>query len=317
MSLTRCAADIAFISSRLLHRFWRYMLEPFCPSAWRKSFTELKGLSLARLRGAFFQVAIYYFVLSPLVAMPFYNTCIFHPSMAGDYSISELEGIKKQDVFFVSGDGTRLHGWYFARPGARKTVLLSHGNGGNLSNRQALCSLLLSEASVFIYDYRGYGLSKGTPSVDGCLEDAVAAFDYLRSTLKLPAGRIVLYGESLGTGFTCQLAARRPCASIILQSGFQSLPQIAREKIPLIWIYPNFLFPVNKLDNLSYVKDKHPPLLVIHGMQDSLIPPHNAEDLFAAASAKKSIIRLPKAGHRDVPANITYEGLVALSSFLR
>ena len=298
-------------------RVFHYVMAPFYPSTWQKSAPDKSGLTPEKVRQALLKACIYYLIFSPLIAMPFYNNCIFHPFMTGNYAVSQIAGVKKQDVFFQNASGTRLHGWYFAKPGAKKTVLLSHGNAGNITHRQDLCTLLLSAgASVFIYDYSGFGLSRGSATIDGCCQDATAAFDYLTNTLKVPANQIVLYGESVGTGFTCQLAARRPCAAVILQSAFQSLPQIAYEKMPLICIYPRFLYPVNPLDSLSYVRGQHPPLLLIHGKQDKLISCGNSQNLFDAASGEKYLFTLPNAGHNDVPYNQTDECLVALSRFL-
>ena len=295
---------------------FRYLMAPFYPSEWKKSALEIKTTTPEKIKNVTIKVGLYYVLFSPLVAMPFYNTCIFHPYVCGDYQLSEIAGVKKQDAFFSSKSSTRLHGWYFEKPNAKKTILVSHGNAGNLTHRNDLVKLLLeSGASVFIYDYSGFGLSKGSPTVDGCCDDTIAAYDYLVKEKKIPAKHILLYGESIGTAFTCQLAAKRPSAGVILQSAFQSLPQIAGEKMPLFRVYPPSIFPVNQLDSLAYVKGEHPPLLLIHGLQDSLIPAHNADDLFNAASGEKYIVRLPKAGHNDVPYNVTYECMVALNRF--
>jgi uncharacterized protein len=298
-------------------RVWNFLAAPFCPGQWQKCLREIRELTPRKAAIAAVKVCIYYLLFSPLVAMPFYNTCIFHPFMTGDYAVSELAGVKKRDVYFSAAGGPRLHGWYFQKAGARKTVLISHGNAGNLSHRKDLCTLLLTGgASVFIYDYGGYGLCHGTASVDGCCRDAISAYDYLNKILKVPSEAIVLYGESIGTAFTCQIARQRPCRAIILQSGFQSLPQIAYEKIPPARVYPECFFPVNHLDTLSYVKGKHPPLLFIHGTDDNVIPCHNSEDMYAAASPEKALVKLPGAGHNDVPYKATYQCLLALSRFL-
>lgn len=310
------AESSAFNPLHLFARAFRYVMAPFFPSEWKNSALEIRRTTPQKIKYSLTKVGIYYLLFSPLVAMPFYNTCIFHPYVCGDYQLSDIGGVKKQDAFFTNAHGTRLHAWYFEKPGAKKTVLVSHGNAGNLTHRGDLIKMLLeSGASVFIYDYSGFGLSKGSPTVDGCCEDTIAAYDYLAKEKKLAADSIVLYGESIGTAFTCQLAQKRPSAGIILQSAFQSLPQIAAEKLPLISVYPRQIYPVNQLDSLAFVKGEHPPLLLIHGEKDDLIPEHNAEDLFKAASGIKSIIRLPKAGHNDVPYHITYEGWRALTKF--
>lgn len=297
--------------SRLQELFSRelnYVLAPFRASEWKKSIRESKGFNKQEAKKTVLLLSIYYVLFSPLVAMPFYNTCLFHPYVTGDYGISEIAGVKKQDVFFENANHNKLHAWYFAKPGAKKTILFSHGNAGNITHRTEILKLLLnSGASVFIYDYSGFGLSKGSPSVDGCINDAVAAFDTMQNKLKIDPSSIVLYGESLGTGMTSQLASQRNCSSIILQSAFSSLPEIAREKMFVFRVYPDFLYPVNKLNTKAYVKGNHPPLLIIHGVKDNIIPVHNADEIYAASSEKKSIVKLPEASHNDVPDHSNFE----------
>ncbi len=302
----------------MISRAFRYIFAPFYPSEWKKAGSEVKDTlsTPQKIKSAGIKMGAYYLLFSPLVAMPFYNTCLFHPYVAGDFALPCISGVTKQDVFFYNTRNERLHGWYFEQAGAGKTVLVSHGNAGNLSHRVDLIKMLLKTgASVFIYDYAGYGLSKGSPSVDGCIDDSVAAFDFLTKEKKLPAESIVLYGESIGTAFTCQLAERRKSGALILQSSFQSLPQIAGEKMPLFCVYPKNIFPCNQLDSLSYVKGEHPPLLIIHGKLDNLLPCHNGEDLYKAASAEKQLVILPEAGHNDVPFKLTDECKLALAKF--
>lgn len=303
-----------------LGRAYRYIMAPFLPSEWKRmqtDFIEDKRTPAQKVRASLLKLSLYYVIFSPLVAMPFYNTIIFHPFMTGDYDVKEMDGIKKQDVFFYNQNKQRLHAWYFKNPKASKTVFISHGNAGNLSHRAMLVRLLLlTGASVFVYDYGGFGLSRGSAGVDSCVADSLAAYDCLNKTLQVPASSIVLYGESIGTAMTVQVASKRPCASVILQSGFQSLQQIACEKVPVFHVYPSGIFPCNKLDTLSYVKGKHPPILFIHGQLDKIIPAHNSDDLFKAASEPKFHVKLEKAGHNDIVENMSYQCLAALSKFL-
>jgi len=303
--------------NRLANAF-RYVFAPFFPSEWALKSVEPKGFTVSKVKRGIFKLFIYYLLFSPMIAMPFYNTCIFHPFMAGDFDLKEIAGVKKQDVFFSTAGGSRLHGWLFSQKGAKKTVLVSHGNAGNLTHRTDLIALLLrSGASVLIYDYRGFGRSQGQASVNGCCDDALAAYDFLSKDLHVPSDQIVLYGESIGTGFTAQLSAKRPCAGIILQSAFKSLPEIALEKLPYMSIYPTCFYPINNLNTISILGGVHPPLLLIHGKQDAIIPYHNAQDLFQAATGAKQLVSLPKAGHNDITSNVNPELLSALSKILR
>src|SRR5262249_24453256 len=148
-------------------------------------------------------------------------------------------------------------------------------------------------SSVLIYDYRGFGRSEGVPTVEGVCDDAMSAYNFLTKNEGLHSDEIVIYGESLGVGVSTYLASLRPCAGLILQSGFVSLYRIARAVMPLVAIYPEALFPDQGLNSLALLKGKHPPLLIIHGAHDGVVPFRHAEDLYAAASEPKKFLPLP------------------------
>jgi len=266
---------------------------------------------------SFLMLAAGYLALSPLVAMPVYNYLLFFPYRYPDgaYQVTAVAGVPRKEVFFPTADGKKLHGWLFSMPGARRMVLVSHGNAGNLTYRLYLAEALLSTgASVFLYDYQGYGRSEGTPSVGGICQDGAAAFKYLTESEHIPESDIVLYGESIGSGVSCHLSNGHKCAAIILQSGFSSLNKIAREKYLLFKLYPPSLFPEPTLDSLACVKKAHPPLLIIHGLADEIVPPEHARELFAQALEPRQLVLIPAVGHNDVQEHPQY--LEAIKSFL-
>ncbi len=245
-----------------------------------------------------------YLGLSPRVAKRFYTNMLFrpYPYPEGDYSSGQIGGLAYEDVFFQSADGTILHGWYFAQPNSKHTVLMSHGNTGNLAGRPALLeSILKTGSSMFVYDYRGFGRSQGKPSVEGVIADACAAFDYLVQERGAAPSNIILYGESIGAAVTCQLSLRRKAQGMILQSGFASITKISRHHIPIMHVYPSALFPQPLLDNLAVLRKAHPPLLVIHGHKDSVVPYSHGQALFEAAINKKFLADFPDAEHSDIP----------------
>lgn len=242
-----------------------------------------------------------YLALSPRVASRIYGGMIFHPhAFPDDCELFEIEGVVREEVIFDS-NGSRLHGWYFHAPGSSRTILFNHGNTGNILNREQLITLQLKAGySVFIYDYRGYGRSQGSATVFGIVEDGCAAYDYLIKERGLTAEDIVVYGESLGAAVSCQIAARRRCAGLILQSGFSSLRQIALELMPYIRVYPNALMPQPNLDSAAILEHAHPPLLIIHGKKDTVVPFTHGEEMFRRASEPKKFLRLPRCGHNDI-----------------
>ncbi len=248
-------------------------------------------------------VAVGYVLLSPAIAQPLYNNLLFFPNYPTRYDeqryqLTSLQGVPKKDLHIPTAAGSKMHAWYFQHPSAKQVVIIDHGNAGNLSDRTGLAADLLSMGvSVVLYDYQGYGLSGGVPGIRNICDDGVAVFDYVNQHLGFSRDNIILYGESLGCAVACNTASQRQCGGLILQSGFSSLKKIASEKFAFFNLYPSFFFPQPRLDNLSYLCGAHPPLLLIHGINDETIPVSHGEMMFQAAREPKRLVILPHSGH--------------------
>src|SRR5581483_7246764 len=144
----------------------------------------------------------------PLMLRWFEHNQVYHPSRVMDATGAEL-GRPFEDVYFDSEDGVQLNGWFF--PGNTSlVVLLCHGNGGNISHRLEMADALLTTGvSVFLFDYRGYGRSRGHPSEEGTYRDGIAAYQWLRQR-GFDGKHILLFGESLGGGVGQPPYLRRP-----------------------------------------------------------------------------------------------------------
>ena len=220
-------------------------------------------------------------------------------------------GLDFEDVYFVTGDGVTLNGWYVpARPGSGEpsgpaseiTFLWFHGNGGNLSHRVEDLALLNRRlgVNVFIFDYRGYGRSEGRPSESGVYRDARAALNYLRSRSDVDPNRVVFFGRSLGTVVAVELAAAPPEAwqpyGIILVSPLTSISDMARAVhtwLPMHWLAGN------RFNTLARIGNVHSPLLLIHSDKDEIVPVEQGRRLFKAANHPKSFHLWSGAGHND------------------
>ena len=198
-----------------------------------------------------------------------------------------------EDVFFRAPDGTRLNGWYFPNTNAPYTILLSHGNGGNLCHRLELIGILLQTGvSVFAFDYRGYGRSEGTPSEKGVYQDAQAAYDWLRARGQT---NIIAYGESLGGAVATELALTNAVAGLILQSTFTSVPDVASEMLP--W-FPAKWFLRTRFATRDKLARIRVPVLILHSRADTVIGYRHAERNFAAAREPKYFHEL-RGDHND------------------
>jgi fermentation-respiration switch protein FrsA (DUF1100 family) len=228
----------------------------------------------------------------------FEHSQVYHPTRELEASPAEL-GRAFEDVRFRAGDGVELHGWFFpvkiGTSQAHLVFLICHGNGGNISHRLGLCAALLETgASVFAFDYRGYGQSTGRPSEEGSYRDAQAACAWLRQK-GFRGDEIIAFGESLGGGVVSELALREAVGGIVLQSTFTSIPDIGAELFP--WL-PVRLMSTIKYDTLARLPRVRIPVLVMHSRADDLVGFRHAEKNFAAANEPKLFCEL-RGGHNE------------------
>jgi fermentation-respiration switch protein FrsA (DUF1100 family) len=239
-------------------------------------------------------VSVFYLLIA-VVAMLGENYLLFHPSRFPDGNWQPI-GLRVEDAHFAAADGTALHGWYIPHPNPRVHVLYAQGNAGNLTYRlDFLAQLHRLRASVFIFDYRGYGKSQGAASEPGILMDARAAREWLANRAKIDPRDIVLFGESLGGGVMVDLAAEDGARGLVLQSAFTSACDVGACAFP--WLPVRWLMRT-RLDSLSKIGRYDGPLLQIHGEEDTIVPLDLGQQLHAAALDRhKVFITAPKTGH--------------------
>ena len=191
-------------------------------------------------------------------------------------------------------DGEHLVAWYQPAVGDNALYLYFHGNGGSLIGRADLFGALASDGSGFLaIDYRGYGGSTGSPSERGLILDGEAAYN---EALKLGYGpaRLVVIGESLGSGVAVALAAEHPVRALVLDSAFTSTADVAASEYP---IFPVRLLMTDTFDSLARIGRVRAPKLFLHGSADPIIPVALGRRLFEAAPQPKAFIELPGRGH--------------------
>ena len=239
----------------------------------------------------FFSGAFFYF-LYPKIE----NFFLFFPEKVLAMTPEDLH-LDFEEIHFDTEDGIRLHGWLFPLEGESPVILFCHGNAGNISHRLDNVRLLLDHGlQVFIFDYRGYGKSTGTPSETGLYTDGLAAYDYLVGERGFPPGQIVLFGRSLGAAVAIDMALKRKAGSLIMESAFTSTRDMAKS-MGLFRLISYFLPPhYNALEKISRVDV---PKLIVHGERDDIVPFSMGQRLFAAAKMPKYFYPLKGAGHND------------------
>ncbi len=207
-------------------------------------------------------------------------------------------GLAFEDVYFEAPDGVTLHGWFV--PGRTEaTMLWLHGNGGNIGHRVDNIAELHARLGVglFIFDYRGYGRSEGSPTEEGTYLDAEAALGYLAAREDVDRRRVALFGRSLGCAVAAELAARHDVSAVVLESPFTSIQAMAKRAYPFL---PGIGALVStRYDTLAKVREVHAPLMVMHGDRDETAPFDMGEEVFEAANPPKRFYRIEGAGHND------------------
>jgi hypothetical protein len=208
-------------------------------------------------------------------------------------------GLAYEEVHFSAADGVRLHGWHLPGATDRPLVLFCHGNAGNISHRLASLRLLQDLGlAVFIFDYRGYGQSEGTPSEEGTYADARGALAWLQQR-GWGREQLIYFGESLGAAVALQLAVEQPPAGLVLEAPFTSIAAMGRHHYFLLHFLLGWLLDA-RYDNLDKIDRVRSPLLIIQGEADSLVPPAMARRLYEAAGGPKTLRLIPGANHNDL-----------------
>jgi fermentation-respiration switch protein FrsA (DUF1100 family) len=204
-----------------------------------------------------------------------------------------------QEIVLDTADGERVIAWHVPPRGDQPVILYFHGNGGSLRGRVERFRALTADGSGLVaLSYRGYGGSSGRPSESGLLADAGAAYAF--ALARYPAERIVLWGESLGTGVAVALAAEKPVARVILESPFTSAVDIAARRywfVPVRWLMKDQFRSDLRVGKVAA------PVLVLHGERDAVVPIALGERLYALINAPKRFVRFPGAGHNDLGAS--------------
>jgi len=246
---------------------------------------------------------IYLICLILLMGASFYlfypkieNFFVFFPETSFDRTPNELN-LHYKEVYFHTKDGKRLHGWFFPLKKEFPVILFCHGNAGNISHRLDNIRLLLDQRlQVFIFDYRGYGKSSGRPSEKGLYLDGLAAYDYLIKREHIPSTNIIPFGRSLGAIVVIEISLKRRVKSIIIESAFTSIREMART-VALFYLF-SFFLPAH-YNNLEKIGQVSIPKLIIHGKDDEIVSFSMGEKLFEAAKAPRYFFPVKDAGHND------------------
>lgn len=225
------------------------------------------------------------------------RTMLYHPQAVSEGRMLELAretGMSR----WLDQSGKPI-GWVTRDGADGRPVVIFHGNAGSALGRQPLIEKLRAAGAtgrIHVADYPGYGSAPGSPTQQSLTETAKRALDAL-------PGRVVLVGESLGTGVAAQIAQVRPdkIRGIILITPFESMVSAAAHHYP--WL-PVRLLLLDRFDSAAALKTFPGPVAIIVADDDDTTPPDGAQRLFAALSGPKMLRNVKNSGHNDAALNL-------------
>ena len=202
------------------------------------------------------------------------------------------------EITTETDDGLALAHWYL--PPARRqagVVVVLHGNAGNRAGPYGKFRDLHAWGyGLLLADYRGYGGNPGAPSETGLIADARSVLDWLAGQ-GVPAGRVVLYGESLGSGVATALAAERSVAGVVLEAPFTSIAELAQQQY---WYVPARRLVRDPFDSRARIGQVDAPILILHGELDPTVPVAHGAALAETAGPDAEIVRFPDGDHLNL-----------------
>lgn len=238
----------------------------------------------------------------------------FHPT--GDLVDDPgLASISREEVYFPSSDGVKLHGWFFRPSGpAKGAVLFLHGNAENMSaHLQPVLFLVREGYQVLAFDYRGYGKSEGDPDIPGVNRDGIAALEFLFRIPGVEPGKVAVFGQSLGGAVAVYAVANSPrkagVRALIVDGAFAGYRRIVRDKMkslvltwplawPASWTVADDYSPERWIREVGRI-----PVIVIHGTRDPVVPYAHGKLLYELANDPKGFWTMEGGGHVTALSN--------------
>ena len=201
-----------------------------------------------------------------------------------------------EEVLLTTADVEKVIAWHVPPKGDRPVVLYFHGNGGSLAGRAKRFRAFTADGTgLFALSYRGYGGSTGRPTETGLIADADAAYALVAA--RYPVERIVVWGESLGTGVAVAVAESHKISRLVLESPFTSAADVGARGY---WFLPVHLLMKDPFRSDERIGKVTVPLLILHGTDDAVVPFALGEKLFAMANEPKRFLRFEGGGHNNL-----------------
>lgn len=247
--------------------------------------------------------------LGALVILGGCQSLLYFPRQDQLFSPEQFH-LQYENVYFKSATGESIHGWYFAstQTDSKGTVLFFHGNADNITSHFMMFHWLPSqEYNYLIFDYPGYGQSRGKPTPANTVSAGKAAAEWIHITKD--ARGLIFYGHSLG-GIVAMKVAEEikssiPLKVVMIDASFSSYQRMARRILsrswvtwfgqPLAYIILSDRYSPEPLSQVAPV-----PMVFIHGDSDPVIEPESSQEMYIQAGAPKELWIVPGGHHGDL-----------------
>lgn len=201
-----------------------------------------------------------------------------------------------------TNDGLSLVSWYLPPSNGKPVVVYFQGNAATIADRDyKVAPWHEAGYGVWLVGYRSFGGNPGSPSEDGLYADARAVLKTL-SDRGVSHERVILYGESLGSGVATHMAKEladkgMPALGLVLEAPFTSMGDAAQDHYPFL---PARILVKDAYDSLAKISSIKTPLMIVHGDQDRVVRQEHGRRLFAAAQRPKTALWIKGAAHNNL-----------------
>ena len=227
-------------------------------------------------------VVLAYFII--ILFVYFYQrNLLYHPS-ENNY-LNDKITFNYEEIFIETDKNINLKSWFIKKDLNKfKTILIFHGNAGNLFNRvYKLNELNKLDVNILLISWRGFSGNKGKPTEKNLYHDAEEAVKWLNNQGAI-SKNIILYGESLGTGVATELGTSNAFGGIILESPFTSIANAAKIYYPYL---PVNIILKDRYNSIGKIKNITTPILIMHGKKDNIVPQKMGLELYEKANQPK------------------------------
>lgn len=242
---------------------------------------------------------------------PMIDRLIFgRPRRKRDLTPGPYSGFSVQPLLLERPGGVVLHGWMAAPAAAPPQSKLIIYFGGRMEDTwwAPKMASYLDGWTIYAFNYRGFGDSRGTATEKDAKADALAIYEFVMRRHAPADALLALMGRSLGTAIAIWLAQRVKPARLVLVSPFCSMHSVLRAKF---WLAPLSLLARKRFSNSSLVADISARTLIILAEKDREVSHADSLRLASKFCAQPSVVKVGGTNHRTVPRNQATQRAVA------